>query len=352
MKKKYCLLILSITTLILCIIIPCVFMLNKYPTILFVNNKKNNKTEYINNEKKTITLSAVGDCTLGYDSKFGYTNSFNHYYDRYGAKYFFENVEDIFKEDDITFANLESTFTDSNNKKPKKFNFKAPAEFVEILKVANIDTVNISNNHTLDYYYEGFEDTVKTLDNAGIRYSGMSYYDVFEEKGISFGIAGIHCIENLSCKAKIDDALDELNKRNAQIKILSFHWGIEGSHRQSKIQTILGRYAIDNGAELILGHHPHVLQGIELYKDKYIVYSLANFSFGGNKNPKDKDTMVFQIQFTFDDKNNIKSRDVNVIPMLISSNKKRNDYKPMIATGDDEIRIRKKINDTSINFKI
>lgn len=94
------------------------------------------------------------------------------------------------------------------------------------------------------------------------------------------------------------NGISRAKKNNAEIIIVSFHWGTERKYYPNSKQKSLGHYAINCGASLVLGHHPHVLQGIEQYKGRYIVYSLGNFCFGGNSNPKDKDTMIFQQTFT------------------------------------------------------
>ena len=89
-----------------------------------------------------------------------------------------------------------------------------------------------------------------------------------------------------------------MKKAGAQIIIVNFHWGIEKQYTPDENQKALAHLAIDEGADLVIGHHPHVLEGIEKYNGKYICYSLGNFCFGANRNPKDKDTMIFQQTFT------------------------------------------------------
>ena len=105
--------------------------------------------------------------------------------------------------------------------------------------------------------------------------------------------------------------------------------------------------AIDAGADLVLGHHPHVLQGIEKYNGRYICYSLGNFCFGGNKNPSDKDTMIFQQTFTFENGNLLDDSNINIIPCSLSSSGKKNDYKPRVLKGSEKDRVMKKIQDMS-----
>lgn len=298
-----------------------------------------------------ISITAVGDCTIGYDTNFGYYKSFNEVYEQFGAEHFFSNVKDIFDNDDITVANLEGTFTNATIKREKAFNFKGPLEYVDILKKGSIEVVNIANNHIYDYNEIGYNETIETLNNANIEYFGFEKYYIFKKENINIGFAGIYCIEDKNCTKKIDEAINYLKEQNVNTIVLSFHWGIERSYKQSSIQTYLAHYAIDSGAELILGHHPHVLQGIELYKDKYIVYSLANFSFGGNKNPSDKDTMIFKVDFTYKNQE-LKETIIKIYPTSVSSIKNINDYKPTLLTGTEYERVMKKIEQSSIGIKL
>lgn len=300
--------------------------------------------------KIDITITAVGDCTIGYDDDFGYNNSFNHEYDKNGPDYFFGEVKDIFGKDDLTIANLETTFTEHNVKREKKFNFKAPTSYVEILNKASIESVNLANNHSHDYGEKGYIDTIDTLNSASVKYFGNNDYYIYEKNGIKIGLAGIFCIE-YKCTKLVDKAITNLKSYDVDAIILSFHWGIEKDYKQSSTQEYVGRYAIDQGADLVLGHHPHVLQGIEKYNDKYIVYSLANFSFGGNKNPKDKDTMIFQIKFTFRD-GNIIADEMKVYPTSVSSVSTRNDYRPTLLTGEKAISVIDKIQKYSIGVDL
>lgn len=297
-----------------------------------------------------IVINTVGDCTIGYDDSFGYSSSFNEYKDKYGYDYFFSNVKDIFEKDDLTIANLETTFTESNIKKQKQFNFKAPIDYVKILTNSSIEVVNIANNHIYDYNEIGYNDTIKTLDNNNINYFGFENYYIYEKNNIKIGFGGIFCIES-RCINSIDNIISYFNKQKVNTIILSFHWGIEKSYKQSEIQTYLAHYAIDNGVELVIGHHPHVLQGIEKYKNKYIVYSLGNFSFGGNKNPSDKDSMIFNIEFNYKDKI-LENKTINIIPVSISSVINTNDYKPTPLTNEEKNRVLKKIESNSIGISL
>ncbi|MBQ3021105.1 MAG: CapA family protein [Bacilli bacterium] len=351
MKKVYIILSLIIINLILVVITSFSFgsMFLKSNNIISKKTTTKFITEVINNT--TVNISAIGDCTIGYDDNFGYTNSFNEVLNKNGYEYFFSNVKNVIGYDDITVANLEGTFTDYNQKREKAFNFKGPKDYVKVLTKGSIEVVNLANNHTYDYGDIGYNDTVNTLNESNVSYFGYDNYYVFKKDDVNIGFAGIFCIENRNCTTKIDKAIENLRERNVDTIILSFHWGIEKSYRQSSIQTYLAHYAIDSGVELVLGHHPHVLQGIELYNDKYIVYSLANFSFGGNKNPGDKDTMIFNIKFKYQNKK-IVDTIVNVYPTRVSSVNNINDYRPTILDGEEANRVLKKIEKNSIGVTL
>ena len=139
------------------------------------------------------------------------------------------------------------------------------------------------------------------------------------------------------------------HKTPNNIVIVSYHWGEESKTIPNKIQRELGRATIDAGADLVLGHHPLVLQGIEKYKGKNIVYSLGNFSFGGNNNPKDKDSMIYQEIFQIQN-GKIIGRENKIIPVRISSSLNRNDYRPMLLEGMEYERVYTKIE--NLNKKV
>ncbi|MFR5582577.1 MAG: CapA family protein [[Clostridium] scindens] len=138
-----------------------------------------------------------------------------------------------------------------------------------------------------------------------------------------------------------------LKEAGAQLIIVNFHWGIEREYLPNDTQKKLAHLAIDEGADLVIGHHPHVLQGVEKYKDKYIAYSLGNFCFGGNSNPEDKDTMIFQQTFTFKKGVVQKNDDIQMIPCSLSSATGYNDYCPTPLEGDSKQRVLDKIEEYS-----
>lgn len=298
----------------------------------------------------SLTLSVVGDCTLGTDETFDYDTSLNAYYENYGADYFLQNVKDIFSTDDLTIANFEGTLTDSDEREDKTFAFKAPASYASILTGGSVEAVNTANNHSHDYGEQSFNDTLAALDDAGIVHFGYDETAVMDVKGIKVGLVGIYELyDHLEREQQLKDNIAKVKTDGAQLIVVIFHWGNETETVPDSNQTTLGRIAIDEGADLVCGHHPHVLQGIETYKGRNIVYSLGNFCFGGNSSPSDMDTMIYQQTFTIDADGVKKDNVTNIIPCSISSAAYDgyNNYQPTPAEGDEATRILGKINERS-----
>lgn len=298
----------------------------------------------------SLTLSVVGDCTLGTDETFDYDTSLNAYYENYGADYFLQNVKDIFYADDLTIANFEGTLTDSDEREDKTFAFKAPASYASILTGGSVEAVNTANNHSHDYGDQSFDDTLAALDDAGIVHFGYDETAVMDVKGIKVGLVGIYELyDHLEREQQLKDNIAKVKADGAQLIVVIFHWGNETETVPDSNQTTLGRIAIDEGADLVCGHHPHVLQGIETYKGRNIVYSLGNFCFGGNSSPSDMDTMIYQQTFTIDADGVKKDNVTNIIPCSISSAAYDgyNNYQPTPAEGDEATRILGKINERS-----
>lgn len=296
----------------------------------------------------SLTLSVVGDCTLGTDEYFDYDTSLNAYYENYAADYFMANVKSIFSKDDLTIANFEGTLTESTEREDKQFAFKAPASYANILTAGSVEAVNTANNHSHDYGEESFNDTLKALDTANILHFGYDETAVTEVKGVKVGLVGIYELnDHLGREEQLKQNIAKVKQDGAQLIVVIFHWGNEKEEVPDENQKTLGHLAIDEGADLVCGHHPHVLQGIEEYKGKNIVYSLGNFCFGGNAYPSDMDTIIFQQTFTID-QNGVKDDNVtNIIPCSISSDSDYNNYQPTPAEGEEATRIMQKIQKRS-----
>jgi poly-gamma-glutamate synthesis protein (capsule biosynthesis protein) len=298
-----------------------------------------------------VLISSSGDSTIGWDDQFAYSGSLGDVFKKNNSdySYFYKNVAHIFKADDITTTNLETTFTNATVKAIKQFNFRAPPEYAKVLTLGYIEGVTIANNHSRDYLEQGFTDTKNTLKKENINYFGEGEKWITNVKGHNFGFLGYKSYSyDKAFLNSLKNDIDSLKKQNAVV-IINFHWGDEGIYYPNDVQKYLAHYAIDNGADLIIGHHPHVIQGIESYKGKIIAYSLGNFSFGGNRNPKDKDAFILQTKFNFVDQK-LKSYGIKVIPCSVSSVSNLNDYCPTPLEGAKKDNFFKKLNNLSKNL--
>lgn len=307
------------------------------------------KTTKRKNKTVSFTISAVGDCTFGTDENFAYEGSMPAKYDEVGDfNYFFENVKSVFEEDDLTIVNFEGTLTDSTIREDKQFAFKADKSYAEILTDGFVEAANLANNHSKDYGEQSYNDTMDALDEAGITNFGYDRVAIKKVKGIKVGLVGTYVLaDGLGVKDSMEKNIQDLKDEGAQVIIASFHWGEEKAEYPNDVQVELAHAAIDAGADLVLGHHPHVLQGIEQYKGKNIVYSLGNFCFGGNMYPSDMDTMIFQQTFTLKGGKLQEDNMTNIIPCSISSVEDYNNYQPTPAAGEKETEILNKITQRS-----
>ena len=302
--------------------------------------------------RKSVKITAVGDCTIGWDDRFTWGNRFDAYLERndgdYG--YYLAKIRDVFREGDFTIANLEGTFTSHTVKEPKTFNFSAPEGYKNVLMWGCVDAVSLGNNHTYDFGEIGYQDTMRALDSINIPYFGHDKYLVKEVCGVKIGMFSLL---DYGCQYyhEIDKALAWLKSQNCDLVIASMHWGIEHTYAQTWAQIQMAHYLVDNGVDLVLGSHPHVLQGIEKYNGRYIIYSLANFCFGGNTDPDDKDTMIFRQTFTFVNGELQPDDNIKIIPASVSGVSWCNNYQPVVLEGAEKQRVMHKIMRYSSGFE-
>lgn len=312
-------------------------------------------------EQISITISAAGDVTMGNYIGQGYENSFRQTYEKQEDKnYFFQNVYDIFSQDDMTIVNLEGTLTFSEEAAPgRTYNIKGDPEYAYLLNYGSIEAVSMANNHRMDFGEEGAKDSVEAVKSAGIAYAYDSVLGVYEVKGIRIGWVSVNEIAyGTGIEKFLEDGINRLKEEGVNLILACCHWGIERENYPEDYQMKVGRKCIDWGADLVIGHHPHVLQGIEEYQGKYIIYSLGNFCFGANRNPADKDTMIFQQTFEFtkleteDAYGPAVSGEARIIPCSVSSVTSRNDYCPTPLTGEDGERVIGRVNEYSKDFGV
>lgn len=304
----------------------------------------------------TITISAAGDCSLGNHQDQEYAYSFRQAYDQAEDEgYFFANVRDIFESDDLTVVNFEGVLTFSEERdESRTYNIKGDPEYARLLTAGDVEAVSFANNHRLDYGTRGSDDTVAALEAEGILYAYDRNVTIYEtEKGIRIGLVSVNEVAwGLGSEQLLAEGIGKLQAEGVDLILACCHWGIERDNYPTENQQYLGRKCIDLGADLVIGHHPHVLQGIEEYNGKFIIYSLANFCFGANRNPVDKDTMIFQQTFTFVDGVKQQDQQIQIIPCSVSSVRDRNNFQPTPVQDDEAARIIGRINAYSADYGV
>lgn len=298
-------------------------------------------------QEEHFLLTFVGDCTLG-------ANPVNYYADVGFIKtvgedsaYPFQNVREYFENDDFTMVNLEGALCDEGNPVPKKYNFRGPTSYVNMLTENSVEAVTIANNHTMDYGQRGYDSTLATLESAGVPYVERdSSAIVTTESGLTIGLYGA-----VYYYLDVEDMAAEIaamKEQGVDLIVFAPHWGTEGSYRPTPEQVRVGHAAIDAGADIVYGSHPHVLQPIEEYNGGVIYYSLGNFSFGGNSCPDDFDTALLQQEVIRAADGSVRLGELTIVPACVSSISGRNNYQPTpYEAGTEEYdRVLAKLQDT------
>jgi len=258
----------------------------------------------------------------------------------------FEKITAELKKSDITLVNLEAPLTSRGSEyTDKKYRFRIKPQAAAALKKAGITTVTLANNHSMDYGAEGLLDTLQQLDKSGIGYVGAGADLAAARKPVIYAVRGTRvAILGYSLtlpqefwagekRAGTAPLLEKLVKadiavarKQASIVIVTVHWGEEGTTRLREYQPRLGRMMIDSGADAVIGHHPHILQGVEVYRRGIIFYSLGNFAFAHKSKIADR-TLLVRLRFDGNKRTaelvpvNILHREVGFQPTLLTGEK-------------------------------
>ncbi len=285
------------------------------------------ETAPVESQPERFLLTFAGDCTLGgtpsnYYAQCGFVKTVG---EDYGHP--FRNVIGYFENDDFTMVNLEGPLCDSGYPVQKRFTFRGPTAFTAILTQNSVEAVSLANNHTLDYGQTGYASTREVLDEAGVPYVERDSTRLIRtERGLTIGLYGM-----VYYKLDVEDMVREvrdLRQQGADIVIVAPHWGREYTYLPTAEQEQVAHAAIDAGADIVAGTHPHVLQPVESYGEGIIYYSLGNFSFGGNSNPEDYDTVLLQQEILRWPDGSVELGDVTLIPACVSSIEGVNNYQP------------------------
>lgn len=304
-----------------------------------------------------VTITAVGDVTIGRNVQHNGTSIFEKELQKQDGdiNFIFRNVKDIFESDDLTIANFEGVLADSysipSNKKNNSFLFLAPTSYVTALTDNSVEAVTMENNHVGDFGDDGVASTIAAMESAGVVWSNADHMGVYEAQGLKIAMLAYQTLNQPISSEQLKDVVAAdiaTAKETCDLVIVSFHWGDELDYAPKSNQIMLGRAAVDAGADLVLGHHSHRINPIECYNGKYIVYSLANCSFAGNNKPSDMFTFIFQTRIKVKD-GQVTDNSFRIIPCRISSRKDYNDF--AITPLTDQSNITTVINTLKSNSK-
>ena len=293
-------------------------------------------------ENTEILLTFTGDCTLGGEERLrSRPYSFDSYIIEHGYAYPFEKVQNILAHDDVTVINLENVFYPyERNRIPRTYNFRGPTDFVSILSEGSVELSYLGNNHIGDYGWQGLKSTISTLEAAGLAWFGVPFPKklatwTFEKNGVKIGFTGCYIGQWGRDPQGLRDTFLDLRQQGCAVVVAVMHGGTEYAARQDGNQERFARFLVNQGADLVVGHHPHVLQGVERVGSANVVYSLGNFSFGGNAALRATQTMLAQVRLSFDAQGEYLGQQLNLIPAHPSGTLEFNNYQPVPVEGTE-----------------
>lgn len=301
-----------------------------------------------------ITMTFTGDCVLGSEEKSRkLPESFDRFIADKGYDWPFSGVYEVLSADDLSIINLEGVLKDdTRNKAEQKLHwFRGPTEFAGILPAGNIEIAGLANNHMRDYGIAGHNSTRQALEGAGIPYFGYGDTYIHEHQGLKIGFGGIRETTYRQKPALPGEEIRALREAGCDFIVYTIHAGQEYAAQHNDLQAKIAHAIIDAGADLIIGMHPHVVQGIEEYKGRLIVYSLGNFTFGGNLKLKTFDGMMAQVLLDFEGRE-LKETTLRLLPVLTTGTLPDNDFRPILAVGEDKERILQLVQDDSPDLTI
>ncbi len=297
-----------------------------------------------------VVITLGGDCVLGTREEWKKeARTFDTLIAEKGMDWCFSGIAEPFQTDDISLVNLECVLQEdgAGHLSGKTFTFRGDPSFTEILQAVGIEQVNLANNHYIDFGRSGRESTRAALEAAGLGYSGYTYRSIVTVNGHKIGFAGCRETVYLDRKGPMHNDLAYLQKQGCDVILYSCHWGKEYSPLHNKTQERMADYALSHGADLVIGTHPHCVQGIERRKGGVVLYSLGNLVFGGTHDMTTFDALVAQAVLSFDESGRYQGVTLRLMPVLTSSDRPRNNFRPEWAKGEDAKRILSLIQEDS-----
>lgn len=296
-------------------------------------------------EESELILTFAGDCTLGGEPELRRrADGFAQTVEREGMAYPFSGLLPLFSADDVTLVNLEGVLSESTaNRAEKQFTFIGEPAYTEILSLGSVEAVTLANNHTMDFGRRGFEDTRAALSAAGIGQLTQEQVLVIQKDGYRIGLTASVFGLNAADQQRLAAQIDALKTLGCHAIIHVMHAGVEYADAPSQQQREVARLAAEQGASLVVGHHPHVVQGVEWVESIPVFYSLGNTCFGGNLNPSVRQGALLKVRFRFAD-GELARMDWQLHPIAISGGKSGNDYCPQLLTGEEAGQVIQRIN--------
>lgn len=296
-------------------------------------------------DETELTLTVGGDAVLGTrESWWDKEESFPIAVGQKGMAYPFSGLQEIFAADDMTFVNLECVLKadKAGENKDKEYRFRGLPEYAQILTEGSVEQVNIANNHHIDYGAEGRSATRLALEAAGVPYSGFGSVYVWEAGGHRVGFAGCRETTYKGDQEVIRRDVATLRRLGCEVIVYSCHWGTEYRATHNDLQREMAQAAMEAGVDIIVGTHPHVVQGIDTVGSTVVLWSLGNLVFGGTHDMRTFDGTLAQIRLRFSPEG-YRGCTVSYLPILTSSAAPANDFHPVLAEGDDRLRILEQI---------
>ncbi len=315
------------------------------------NTKPENLGFMVSEYTGTVTMTFMGDCTLGGEDKTrGWEWGFFKTVEKNGMDFPMRALSALTESDDLTVANLECVLTDRELEKvEKEFNFRGPTAHTGILTGAEVECVGLANNHTHDYGDEGYQDTKDALEKAGVAYFGTDCVAVWEnEEGLRIGFAGASFSVSGNQGKRFDREMQLLKDLGCSAIVTVMHAGTEYEYEPNGYQIQIAKRAAADGACLVVGHHPHVAQGYGFIGNVPVVYSLGNCVYGGRLHPPDPDALILQADLYFEE-GELTGSTLRFYPISITSDSRYNNYSPVFLTGAEAERALKKLEESTGN---
>ena len=294
--------------------------------------------------EKTVLITFAGDCTLGSEEETRpYADSFDSVVAREGYEYPFARFAQLFRSDDWTVVNLEGVLSDSHagETQNKRYRFRGPSGFSEILSLASVEAVCLANNHVGDYGAAGLKETERILTDRNIGWFRSRNVCFLEKDGIRIAFMALDPSTRDDLTWVRQETRRLKSSGEAQAVVVVWHYGTEYSAKHDASQESLGAKFVENGADLVIMHHSHVVQGIRIMESSAIFYSLGNFVFGGNSAIRTElsgsrevtslYTLVVQAELHFSDDGKYLGQQLIIYPAFTSSDAPRNNYQPFPA---------------------